>query len=100
MAATILVAPAGPVARVTLNRPDKRNPIGPATCGELIEALAAIAASDARVGGLTGAGPAVSAGGDLSAMRGRAGGPSASLVDLLVAMHGLGKPIIAMVNGP
>jgi enoyl-CoA hydratase/carnithine racemase len=100
MPATILVERAGPIARITLNRPEKRNPIGPATCGELVEALAEIKASDARVVVLTGAGPAFSAGGDLSAMQGPAGGPSASLVDLLLAMHGLGKPILAMVNGP
>jgi enoyl-CoA hydratase len=41
-----------------------------------------------------------SAGGDLSAMHAPPSGPSASLVDLLLAMHELGKPIIAMVNGP
>jgi enoyl-CoA hydratase/carnithine racemase len=99
--ATILVTDAGPVARVTLNRPDKRNPIGPATCGELVQALAEIEARpELRVVVLTGAGSVFSAGGDLSAMQPAAGGPSASLVDLLLAMHRLGKPIIAMVNGP
>jgi len=99
--ATILVDDSGPVARVTLNRPDKRNPIGPATCGELVQALAELGGNPAvRVVVLTGAGSAFSAGGDLSAMQPPAGGPSASLVDLLLAMHGLGKPIIAMVNGP
>lgn len=98
---TILVEHAGPVARITLNRPEKRNPIGPATCGELVAALAEIkAAPDTRVVVLTGAGPVFSAGGDLSSMQTPTEGPSASLVDLLLAMHGLGKPIIAMVNGP
>jgi enoyl-CoA hydratase/carnithine racemase len=96
---------AGPVARVTLNRPDKRNPIGPVTCGELVHAFRA-ARDDAavRVIVLTGAGTMFSAGGDLSAMAGGAGGPtsavaSASLVELFLAMHALGKPIVAMVNG-
>jgi enoyl-CoA hydratase/carnithine racemase len=99
--ATILVEYNGPIARVTLNRPDKRNPIGLATCGELVQALAEIkAAPELRVVVLTGAGSVFSAGGDLSAMQPAPGGPSASLVDLLLAMHGLGKPIIAMVNGP
>jgi len=99
--ATILVEQAGPVVRVTLNRPEKRNPIGPATCGELVQALAEIkAAAEARVVVLTGAGTVFSAGGDLSAMQPVASGPTASLVDLLLAMHELGKPIIAMVNGP
>jgi enoyl-CoA hydratase/carnithine racemase len=100
--ATILVD-VSPIARVTLNRPDKRNPIGPATCGELVHALAALGADPAvRVVVLTGAGPAFSAGGDLSAMGGGGGGgvPPASLVDLLTAMHRLGKPIVARVHGP
>lgn len=103
--ATILVTDAGPIARITLNRPDKRNPIGPVTCGELVHALNDIRSrADLRVVILTGAGTAFSAGGDLAAMQGGAGGgagvPPASLVDLLLAMHGLGKPILAMVNGP
>ena len=97
MYATILVDDSGPVARITLNRPDKRNPIGPATCGELIAALTSL---QARVVVLTGAGSVFSAGGDLSAMHAPPQGPSASLVDLLLAMHDLGKPIIVMVNGP
>jgi enoyl-CoA hydratase/carnithine racemase len=98
---TILVDDAGPIARLTLNRPDKRNPIGPATCGELVAALSVIRDQpEVRVVVLTGAGTVFSAGGDLSAMQAPASGPRASLVDLLLAMHELGKPIIAMVNGP
>jgi enoyl-CoA hydratase/carnithine racemase len=103
--ATILVA-RGAVARVTLNRPDKRNPIGPATCGELVHALASLRDDAAvRVIVLTGAGSAFSAGGDLAGMQAasagdKAGPPPASLVELLLAMHALGKPIVAMVNGP
>jgi enoyl-CoA hydratase len=102
---TIALDEQAPVARVTLNRPDKRNPIGPATCGELVHALALLKANrHVRVVILTGAGPVFSAGGDLSAMTrppGDAGAiPPASLVELLTAMHGTGKPIIAMVNGP
>jgi enoyl-CoA hydratase/carnithine racemase len=101
---TILVDPAGPVARVTLNRPEKKNPIGLETCGELVHALAALGADPAvHVIVLTGAGNVFSAGGDLGAMQGPAAGGAgiapASLVDLFLAMHRLGKPIIAMVNG-
>ena len=97
--ATILVDEGSAVARITLNRPDKRNPIGPLTCGELVQALAAIKANDrVRVVVLTGAGTVFSAGGDLSAMQAKQG-PTATLVELLMAMHQLGKPIIAMVNG-
>jgi enoyl-CoA hydratase len=94
--ATLLVDDQGPVGRITLNRPDKRNPIDPAMCGELVHALAAM---QARVIVLTGAGHVFSAGGDLAGMQQRAGAPPASLVELFTAMHGLGKPIVAMVNG-
>lgn len=94
---------AAPIARVTLNRPDKRNPIGPETAGELCDALRVAGADERiRVVVLTGAGTVFSAGGDLSAMSGGAAGgaaPRASLVDLFAAMHGLGKPIVCMVNG-
>ena len=98
--AELLVDEAGPIARITLNRPDKRNPLGPSTCGELVEAFTHIAVNHAtRVVVLTGAGTAFSAGGDLSGMQAQ-GGPSASMVELFETMHELGKPIIAMVNGP
>jgi enoyl-CoA hydratase/carnithine racemase len=99
--ATILVDDTGPIGRLTLNRPEKRNPIAPATCGELVHALAQIKVrSEVRVVILTGAGPAFSAGGDLAAMQQPSEVPPATLVELFAAMHELGKPIIAMVNGP
>jgi enoyl-CoA hydratase/carnithine racemase len=85
------------VARITLNRPDKRNPIDPAMCGELVDALRTLRA---RVIVLTGAGSVFSAGGDLSGMQRPTGGAlPGSLVELFTAMHAVGKPIIAMVNG-
>ncbi len=97
--ADLLVDDTGPVARITLNRPDKRNPLGPSTCGELVETFAQIGSRpEIRVVVLTGAGTAFSAGGDLSAMQGP-GGPTATFVELFETMHELGKPIIAMVNG-
>jgi enoyl-CoA hydratase/carnithine racemase len=97
---TILVDERGPIGRITLNRPDKRNPIGPATCGELVAALGALKASaGVRVILLTGAGSVFSAGGDLASMQGGAPGPTATLVELFTTMHEVGKPIIAMVNG-
>lgn len=102
---TILVE-TGAVARITLNRPEKRNPIGPATVAELVHALAALKADrNVRVIVLTGAGAMFSAGGDLSAMKPGSEAsssrvPPASLVDLFSTMHELGKPVIAMVQGP
>jgi enoyl-CoA hydratase/carnithine racemase len=100
---TILVDEQAPVAMITLNRPEKRNPIGPATCGELVHAFGRLKANrDVRVIVLTGAGPVFSAGGDLAAMREppKDGVPPASLVELFSTMHALGKPTIAMVGGP
>jgi enoyl-CoA hydratase/carnithine racemase len=93
-----------PVLRLVLDRPEKRNPIGPALCGELVHALGRAGADDAvRCVVITGAGSVFSAGGDLGQMAGGGGAasatPPASLVELFTAMHGLGKPIVAMVNG-
>ncbi len=92
------------IALLTLNRPDKRNPIGPQTIGELVHALEVVREDDnVRVLIITGAGSAFSAGGDLSLMSGASAEdgsyPSATLVSLFEAMHALGKPIVAMVNG-
>ena len=102
---TQILVDEGHVARLTLNRPDKRNPISPVLCGELLHALGRMKANkDVRTIVLTGAGAAFSAGGDLAAMQGAPGAtqgvPPATLVELLTAMHEVGKPIIAMVNGP
>ena len=105
----ILYETRGPVARITLNRPEKRNPLGPQTIGELLHALdAARADAGVRVIVLTGAGKVFSAGGDLSSM-GSGGTPLESkgggatkpgtFVDLNLAMTRVGKPTIAMVNG-
>ncbi|HVK77601.1 MAG TPA: enoyl-CoA hydratase/isomerase family protein [Kofleriaceae bacterium] len=104
MYTTILVDGAGPVARITLNRPEKRNPIGLETCGELVHALEALRQDPAvRVVVITGAGAVFSAGGDLGAMQPAAPAAAAikpaSLVELFTTMHELGKPIVAMVNG-
>jgi enoyl-CoA hydratase/carnithine racemase len=93
-----------PVARITLNRADKRNPIGPLTIGELVHAFEAARESEAtRVVILTGAGTAFSAGGDLGSFSGAIETKSPirprSLTELFPTMHALGKPIIAMVNG-
>ena len=99
----------GPIARITLNRPEKRNPLGPTTIGELLHALdQAKADANVRVIVLTGAGKVFSAGGDLSSMGGGgtplkadAGAQTkpGTFVDLNLAMTRVGKPTIAMVNG-
>lgn len=105
----ILYEVRGATARVTLNRPEKRNPLGPTTIGELLHALDRAKSDDAvRVIVLTGAGKVFSAGGDLSSM-GSGGTPlqasgsestkPGTFVDLNLALTRVGKPTIAMVNG-
>jgi enoyl-CoA hydratase/carnithine racemase len=94
--ATILVDDQRSVGRITLNRPDKRNPIDPVMFGELVQALRAM---HARVIVLTGAGAVFSAGADLAGIQQPAAAPPASLVEVLTALHDLGKPVVAMVNG-
>ena len=94
----------GAVGRITLNRPDKRNPLGPTTIAELQDAFVRMRdAREVHAIVLTGAGPAFSAGGDLStamAFAVASPDPVATFVELFVTMHDTGKPIIAMVNGP
>jgi enoyl-CoA hydratase/carnithine racemase len=104
MYSEILYRVEGPIARVTLNRPERRNPLGPTALGELVHAFAAAKADPAvRVIVITGAGKVFSAGGDLAAFAGRPGEapaiPPSSFVELTLAMARLGKPTIAQVNG-
>ena len=105
----ILYAVDGAAARITLNRPEKRNPIGPRTIGELLHAIER-AKGDPAVRALvfTGAGKVFSAGGDLGQFASQAQGqgpseggelPPGSWVDLNLALTRVGKPTIAMVNG-
>jgi enoyl-CoA hydratase/carnithine racemase len=117
----ILYEAKGGVATITLNRPERRNPIGPITVGELLHALRRAQCDDAvRVVVLTGAGKVFSAGGDLSQMSVQAsdqasgqantaplqsdaaeGRCAGTFVDLnvMLAGRGIGKPTIAKVNG-
>jgi enoyl-CoA hydratase/carnithine racemase len=111
----ILYEAQGGVATITLNRPERRNPIGPRTVGELLHALSRAQADDSvRVVVLTGAGKFFSAGGDLGQMATPAAGVpplqsdssqatcAGTFVDLnlMLAGRGIGKPTIAKVNGP
>ena len=103
---TVLYDVAGPVARVTINRPEKRNALNVTVMRELRSAFALTRADAAvRVVVLTGAGDkAFSAGGDLG---GFTEGQSkveqhflrGTLADLFEDMTRLGKPVIARVNG-
>jgi enoyl-CoA hydratase/carnithine racemase len=68
----ILFEADGPIARVTMNRPDKRNALSLAHMQELTDCLKAIGeAREAHIVILAGNGPAFCAGHDLSEMIGR-----------------------------
>jgi enoyl-CoA hydratase/carnithine racemase len=96
----------GGVARVTINRPDRRNAMSFAVMDGLRAAMAAARADDAvRVVVLTGAGDrAFCAGADLGGIAQNAGAAAAHdgrglLADLFRDMWSLGKPIVARVRG-
>lgn len=103
---TLLVAAEDGIATITMNRPERKNPLGPEMVNELCWALSD-ARDDAgvRVVVLTGAGKAFSAGGDLKQMGG--GGeegseplpPKGQYSDLLLLLTQLGKPSVARIPG-
>ncbi|HEU4535812.1 MAG TPA: enoyl-CoA hydratase-related protein [Polyangiaceae bacterium] len=102
----LLVERDGPLATLTLNRPDKLNALNAALIAELTDALAALSAdaSPPRALVLTGAGDkAFAAGADIAAMA-NLGAPAARA--FAAAGHRLGEaieaapfPVLAAVNG-
>lgn len=102
-AGPVLLSIDGPIATVTLNRPQARNAISSALLTGLRSAIAAIADHDAvQVGILTGTDPAFCAGLDLKEL-----GGAGSAVQAAVSSEGgsepwppVSKPLIAAVNGP
>ena len=94
------------IARITINRPQKRNAFRPETIKQLIDAFHR-AQYDSEVGAiiLTGEGPdAFCSGGDQS-VRGaegyidEGGMPHLNVLDLQIQIRRLPKPVIAMVAG-
>jgi enoyl-CoA hydratase/carnithine racemase len=101
---TILVSREGETARVTLNRPEKRNALSLELMEELIAALEALRVdADVRAVVIEGAGPVFSAGHDLSEMVGRELPFYQRLFDvctvLMETIHRLPQPVIARVHG-
>jgi len=101
---TILVSREGPAGRITLNRPEKRNPLSLELMEELIGALETLGAdAEVRAIVIEGAGPAFSAGHDLSEMVGRDLPFYQRLFDvcteLMETIHRLPQPVIAKVHG-
>ena len=94
----------GQVARIVLNRADKRNALSQELIEEMIAALGKVSAQDqVRAIVIEGAGPAFSAGHDLSEMIGRDEAFLAHLFDRCTVMmeliHDVPQPVIAKVHG-
>ena len=100
----LLVGIQPPAARITLNRPEKRNALSLALMEELISALEEVgAAPEVRAIVIEGAGPAFSAGHDLGEMVGRDAEFYDRLFDvctvLMETIHRAPQPVIAKVHG-
>jgi enoyl-CoA hydratase/carnithine racemase len=100
----LLVTADSPAARIVLNRPEKRNALSLELMEEMIAALRELSAQDtARAIVIEGAGPAFSAGHDLSEMIDRDKALLAQLFDrctvMMQTIHQLPKPVIAKVHG-
>lgn len=101
------VSVAGDVATLTLDRPEKRNALNRALIEALKEALAGVAADETvRVVVLRGAGKDFCAGGDLAELERMSSmsreenlSDARSLGELLLAIRGLPKPVVAVVQG-
>jgi methylglutaconyl-CoA hydratase len=104
---TITVADHPPVRTITLNRPERRNAMTTAMQMELIAAMEAAAASDARVLVFAGAGDAFCSGLDLSELK-EIQNKSAEefrtdaerIARLFLTLYELPLPTIAAVHGP
>jgi methylglutaconyl-CoA hydratase len=106
MYSTLLLDFAGEIARITLNRPDKRNAISTQMMCDLQTALDTIEKSHSRVVILTGAGKAFCAGMDLEMLAAIAKqSPSENQEDsrriakMLRRIWSFPRPMIAAVNG-
>jgi enoyl-CoA hydratase/carnithine racemase len=96
----VLVDRDGPIQTITLNQPERRNPLSLETIGAL---RAALSGSDAAVIVIASTGAAFSAGHDLREMRQRDSAFYDELFgacgELMMAIHHLPQPVIASVQG-
>src|ERR1700694_5058750 len=107
MYSTLILEFSGEIAKVTLNRPDKRNAINTQMIAELQSALDAIEKSHSRVFIVTGAGKAFCAGMDLDMLATIAKQSPAEnqedsrrIAKMLRRLWSFPRPMIAAVNGP
>jgi methylglutaconyl-CoA hydratase len=103
---TVLYNETGPIATITLNRPEKRNAISYELIDDLLAALRQAAESAAQVVILTGAGKAFCAGMDLDNLKQLIGRSheqnlkdSETMASLFRTLYDFPKPTIAAVNG-
>ena len=95
----VSVSSGGGILRLVLDRPDKRNAVDTPLLGELLAGLRDAAADDSvRVVQLTGAGRAFCSGGDLTG--GETRGAALAANEVVRAIAGLPKPVVAGVHGP
>ena len=96
----VLVEDRDPLTRITLNRPDRRNALSLDLMRELLLALEQAAG---RVVVIAGAGPAFSAGHDLTELTECEGDDAAELFAtcsrLMLAVQSVAQPVIAQVHG-
>lgn len=102
----VLFQRVGPVATLTLNRPELRNALGPSVIAQLTALFGALRMDDTRVVVLTGAGSSFCAGADIEWMRSSRDLPvEANVADaaatrtMFEAIDSCPKPVIARVNG-
>jgi enoyl-CoA hydratase/carnithine racemase len=99
----LLVAEEGAMTRIVLNRPEKRNALSLELMREVTGALREASQQDSRAIVIEGAGPAFSAGHDLSEMIGRQRDYLAHVFEECSAMmhtiHEVPQPVIAKVHG-
>jgi methylglutaconyl-CoA hydratase len=106
MYSTLLLEFSGEIAKITLNRPDKRNAVTSVMIAELLTALDVVEKSHTRVVILTGAGKAFCAGMDLEMLAAIAKQSPAEnqedsrrIAKLLRRIWSFPRPLIAAVNG-
>jgi methylglutaconyl-CoA hydratase len=105
MTSSLITIQDGPILRVTLNRPERRNSLSREVVSSLREIFTAIKeGSDTRVVVLSGEGPVFCSGADIeefleAAERGRARADAEGVADLLAAMTDCPVPIVARVAG-
>ena len=99
----VRVAHAGPVSRLTLARPERRNALSLALMREVVDALGNLP-DEAQAVVVAGEGPAFSAGHDLDEMLDRDLAFYRELFDVCTQMmeivHHIPQPVIARVHGP